>query len=89
MYSSNATSYSNYLSGEINVTVSEEVVELTTGVSQLLIYTTEPCYIKLNDNDNEIFLSGNMWMPLSLSVKTFSIRTVSGEAVAHWQGWYM
>lgn len=89
MYGSKVTSYSDYLSGREVATTVEKVVELSNSVFQLLVYTTEPCYIKLNDNENEIFLFGNMWMPLSLSTKKFTIRTVAGETEVHWQGWFI
>lgn len=89
MYSAKATSYNGYEADKVNATTTDIVVELEHGVSQLLVYPNAPCYIKLNDNTDEIFLSENMWMPLSLSVKKFTIRAITGIAEVHWQGWYI
>ena len=55
---------------------------------QLLIYVTADSLAKFNESAKEVFLPADVWTPIGFIVDNFNVKTIEGEGVAYWQGWF-
>ncbi len=80
-----------YDAGSVDITddyLAEDIVPENV-LATLLVYVTENSFIKLNDEDEEIFLPKEIWTPIGIVVIKFNIKTDTADnAKVHWQGWY-
>ena len=80
-----------YDSGDIDITddylANDE--EPDNKLATLLLYPTEDSLIKLNGEDDEIYLPKEIWTPIGIMIESFNLKTVTeATGKVYWQGWF-
>ena len=82
------TSYFEYAADKVTLEENTSVTtELDETAQQLLFYPAEDSYVKLNENEDEIFLPGEQWTPVSVLTVKFTLESSTAGDV-HWQAWF-
>jgi hypothetical protein len=82
--------FKEYDSGGINTGEAWQGNDIALAIPayQMLIYPSVDSVAKFNGSAKEIFLPATTWTPIGFRVTSFNAKTVAGNGVLAWQGWY-